>query len=238
MITHLSLLKIQIPMNVVLMTKCLQSISVMDFKEVQDQLMDNSFLDVVPYVTTLIEIVDIPNSVQTLTDVETQISQYQFYEHGYQEYFSFFNNLRSVRMFIIINTFFILLSAIFYGIGRKIENWKFWSFMMRIWGYAGPNMFLRIMFMEYILFIFAGFVSLRSQFMQVMSGDIDQIKAPMEIFCLFFLVLIPLVISIVLPCISKEKLRKERAEWCLDTLYHKSNLRSFSSKGYLFILLV
>jgi len=61
-LSHLGLLKNQIPMNAMLMTKSLLSISLLDIKEVQSTLLKNSFFDVSAYASKLIEILDPPKA--------------------------------------------------------------------------------------------------------------------------------------------------------------------------------
>lgn len=74
-LAHLSLLKNQIPMNAMLMTKSLLSISLLDIKEVQSSLLKNSFFDVSAYASKIIEILDTPIQKNAIIiNVERQIA--------------------------------------------------------------------------------------------------------------------------------------------------------------------
>ena len=74
-LSHLALLKIQIPMNALLMSKSLVSVSVLDIKEIQTALMKNSFFDVSQYYGTLIKITQPPKGTEALIpNVEAEIS--------------------------------------------------------------------------------------------------------------------------------------------------------------------
>ena len=232
-----------------MLTKALLSVSLLDIKELQSTLLKNSFFDVSAYAAKLIEIVqgDKPEGRLTI-DVEKQISQYQFFEHEYKENQSFYSNLRSMRVLLFFLIPFWVVSFVMYMIQRKNEslraNWKYMGIFKRFWGYMGSNALIRILFLQYIMVLYAGFVVFRVEVTKIYSNyykndtfDYSGLDAPM--FMSFtILVLAPLIIAMVSACQSKEKLREEYVELSFNTLYYKANLKSTWSKAYPLVFLI
>lgn len=225
-----------------LMTKSMISISLLDIKEIQDKMLANTIFDVTPYTTYLVEIIDLPKNVQSLTDIETQISQYQFFEHEYKEGYTFYQNLRSMLLFGLLALIFTLVAIPLVIMKRNKpevqEHWKFNAIFARFWGYTGPNMILRLLHLEFLMVLLAGYVTMRKQLMELVGGNIQNIEMTGEFMMLIVLLLAPFLICLVITFISKETLRKTFVEYSMNTLYHKANLRRFASKGYPFLLLM
>lgn len=113
----------------------------------------------------------------------------------------------------------------------------------RIWGYMGANALIRILFLQYIMVLYAGFVVFRTEVTKIYSNyyknntfDYSDLDAPM-FMSFIILVLAPWILAMVSACSSKEKLRHEYVELSFNTLYYKANLKSFWSKAYPMVFL-
>jgi hypothetical protein len=123
------------------------------------------------------------------------------------------------------------------------ENWKYMGIFKRTWGYMGSNALIRILFLQYIMVLYAGFVVFRTEVTKIYSNyyksntlDYSGLDVPM--FMSFtLLVLVPWILAMVSACSSKEKLRQEYVELSFNGLYYKANLRSFWSKAYPLVFL-
>mmetsp|Transcript_36171 Transcript_36171/g.55549 ORF Transcript_36171/g.55549 Transcript_36171/m.55549 type:complete len:104 (-) Transcript_36171:1256-1567(-) len=101
----------------------------------------------------------------------------------------------------------------------------------------GPNALIRILFLEFILVLFAGFTVFRKELFLLTTGEFDPSTLTTEMYVLAGALGIPLLLSLILPCCSKEMLRKPVIEISMNTLYYKSNLRDCFSKMYPLLLL-
>ena len=148
-------------------------------------------------------------------------------------------------MFFLIP--FWVISFIMFMIQRKSEtlreNWKFMGIFKRCWGYMGTNGLIRILFLQYIMVLYAGFVVFRTEVTKIYSNyyknnklDYSGLDAPM-FMSFVFLVLAPWILAMVSACSSKERLRNEYTELSFNTLYYKANLKSFTSKAYPMVFL-
>lgn len=160
LLSHLVLLKIQIPMNAILMAKALLSVSLLDIK-----LISNSFFKNSVFVTKMIDILNKPKTQnQVIKDVEQEISQYQFFELEYKETLSFFDNLRTSKVWLVFLLLIWLFTAflavlVFLRIFRcKRRPWFPRAVVRRFWYYLGVNGLIRLLIINFILVIFAGYV--------------------------------------------------------------------------------
>jgi len=232
-------------MNVIIMTKSLVSISVLDVKALQSSLLKNSFFDVQQYMEDIVAIIDPPNTKYNIKDVKAEISQYQFFEHEYRENLSFFDNLRSMKVLAAFCILFWVIAFIIYLLGKVIKplgrHWFYRGLYVRCWNYMGVNAILRLLHVEFILVLFAGYVVYRKQlyemYEKVAKGEVYTIEMSSELITLCVLLSVPLLATLIIPCCKKEYLRKKEIEVTFNTLYYKSNLRSFASKLYMFTLL-
>lgn len=69
-ISHMALLKIQVPINTMLMCKAMVSVSILDIKEVQNTLFGGSFMDVGVHLSNLLNIIEQPITHYTNTNIE------------------------------------------------------------------------------------------------------------------------------------------------------------------------
>jgi len=88
----------------------------------------------------------------------------------------------------------------------------------------GLNAILRILLLEYILVIFSGFVTFRTELYAIYNGSIEESQLSNEFLTFGACLAIPLLLAILLPCCKKECLSKERTELNINTYYYKSNL--------------
>lgn len=102
----------------------------------------------------------------------------------------------------------------------------------------GVNAILRVLFLQYILVIFAGYTVFRTRITKIYLGKLKDLDMDREFASFAFCIFIPIMISTVLTCMPKERLRKEYTEITFNTLYYKSNLKSFWSKAYLLLFLI
>ena len=122
-----------------------------------------------------------------------------------------------MRVFLIFMIPFWIVSFTLYMILRKSEtlkdNWKFMGVFKRFWGYMGANALIRILFLQYIMVLYAGVVTFRTELTKIYISyyyedtiDISGLDAP--IFMSFtILVLLPWVVAMISACSSKERLR-------------------------------
>mgnify|MGYP000947923609 CR=1 FL=1 len=88
-LSHMALLKITIPMNVMIMSKALMSISVLDFKFSKYEM----------------EITDLETkktSIDVTKNIQNEITRMQFFELDYKEAVGFFANLRTTPIMLAI----------------------------------------------------------------------------------------------------------------------------------------
>lgn len=78
----------------------------------------------------------------------------------------------------------------------------------------------------------------RTRLTKIYLGEIEYLDMDLEFASFAFCIFIPIIISVVLAFMSKERLRQEYTEMTFNTLYYKSNLRSFWSKAYLLLFLI
>lgn len=233
----MSALKIQYPINATLMSRSMLSIGVLDIKEVQSSVLKNSLFDVSQYLEPLLRFVE-PPVPAAAKDMEREISNYQLYELEYREQVSFFDNLRSTKVFLFMSALLSVIALIVYFVTKPCrDNWVVAAVPTRFWTFMGINAVLRILILEYTLCLYAGWVTLRKQILQAASGSIDGLAMDTEFATFAFIMLIPAIILVTLPFLPKETLRSPALECTIGTVYVKANLRSRWSKAYPAILL-
>ena len=115
-----------------------------------------------------------------------------------------------MRVFLFFLIPFWVISFVMYMILRKNEslreNWKYMGIFKRTWGYMGTNALIRILFLQYIMVLYAGFVVFRSEVTKIYSNyynsntlDYSDLDAPM-FMSFIFLVLAPWVLAMVSAC--------------------------------------
>ena len=102
----------------------------------------------------------------------------------------------------------------------------------------GPNAIFRIVLLQYIMVLFAGYITMNKQIIQIYNGDLKNIEMSGEFVTFVFMTLTPLIVCLPMICLSKETLRNPYLEWNVGTAYWKANLISKWSKGYPFLLLL
>ena len=238
LIAHMAALKIQYPINATLTSRSMLSIGVLDIKEVQSEVLKNSLFDVSQYLEPLLRFIEPPVTISQ-KDVEREISNYQLYELEYREQVSFFDNLRSMKVFLFASALLSVVSLIGWLVCRPCrDNWIVKAMQERVWTYMGVNALFRILILEYSLCIYAGWVTLRKQILLVTTGEVESLKMDLEFTSFAFIMLVPAILLLILPCLSKDTLRHPVIESSVNTTYAKANLRSKWSKAYpLFLLL-
>ena len=183
LMSHISLLKIQMPMNTMLMSKALIQVSVLDIRELQHKLFNGSaLLDTESYddsngVLTLIVTTSKQATSKALKAISAQITQYQLYEMEYREKLSFLDNLRSSKLYLFgilifwIGTFLLFIYMRFFQ--QPTKNYWIWrAVLRRLWNYMGPNALIRLITIEYLLIIFAAYVTLQTQINLMREGQL------------------------------------------------------------------
>lgn len=240
---HLALLKIQIPMNVIVMSRSAISLAVLDIREVQSSLLKNSFFDVRAYFSDLLELLETPARLETYKNVESEIAQYQFYELEYREQLSFFDNLRSMRVLLFVVLLFWITIAVLFAVLRAKnvackEGWLFPAVFRRFYNFMGPNALLRVLVVEFLLVMFAGYVAFDKQYKLIRHGKFKDVAMGAEFTSYIVCLAIPLLVAAAIPTRSKEFLRREPIELSLNTFYYKADLMQRSSKAYPLVLLL
>jgi len=172
LVAHLSLLKVTVPMNVLIFSKSLLSISVLDVKEfVMIFLKSISFLDVSEYTGgNMINLTAAPKEEgAVIHDVKTEMSQYAFHEMEYYEALDFYSNLRSMKFFLALvavgwiasAALFLLVGCCKYDMWMENRKWPCQALFVRVWNYMGLNALIRIFILQYVLVLFAGYVVFR-----------------------------------------------------------------------------
>jgi drug/metabolite transporter (DMT)-like permease len=87
------------------------------------------------------------------------------------------------------------------------NSWRTHSCLKRMWTYMGVSAIFRIVLLQYIMVLFAGYITMNKQIVQLYNGDIKNIEMTGEFLTFTFMTLTPLLILIPLPCLSKETLR-------------------------------
>lgn len=86
--------------------------------------------------------------------------------------------------------------------------------------------------MEFLMVLIAGFLAYQKQIRVLAIGEVPDEKLDFEVVYFLLCSLIPMVLSVALPCLSKATLRQARFEKNFDTLYFKSDQSAWSSKVY------
>ena len=102
----------------------------------------------------------------------------------------------------------------------------------------GVNAIFRVLFLQYILVIFAGYTVFRTRLTKIYLGEIKDLDMDREFASFAFCISIPIIIAVVVIFMPKERLREEYTELTFNTLYYKTNLKSFWSKAYFLLYLI
>lgn len=86
--------------------------------------------------------------------------------------------------------------------------------------------------------MFTGLMTIEKEERLEKTSDYQEQDLSFEYMLFGLLLLAPFSMTVVLPFLKKDYLRREKIELNADTLYHKSNLSSWISKAYPLILLL
>lgn len=116
---------------------------------------------------------------------------------------------------------------------ERLQNlWIYRYVKRRFWYFCGVNALVRILYMEFLMVLIAGFLAYDKEFRLLAAGKVPHETLDFEVFYFLVCTLIPITLTAGLPFVSKDILREERVEINIDTLYYKSNLSKWTGKVY------
>lgn len=125
-----------------------------------------------------------------------------------------------------------------YGNEKLDKNWKFKAMLRRMWTWIGFNGLLRIIILQYMMVLFAFYITNRKQVILLQKGELNQMDLSVEVLTVSFFTIVLAVVLLSLPFLSKKKLRHPYLESCISTVYYKANLSSVRSKAYPLLLML
>jgi len=145
-----------------------------------------------------------------------------------------------MQVLLIISIAFWALALVLYILTKIVpplgRHWLFRGLWIRCWNYMGPNAIIRILNIEFMLVLFAGFTVFRKELLLLATGELKT-SLTTEMYVLGGGICIPLFLALLIPCCNKDTLRKPVIEISMNTLYYKSNLRDCASKAYPLLLI-
>lgn len=116
----------------------------------------------------------------------------------YREQLSFFDNLRSMKIFLFFIGICWTISAVMfliYKISSKArESWKFKYVLVRIWNFMGFNAIIRVLNISFLMVLFSGYVTIDKKIKMVDYGHHFEVKVDNEVMALAFCLFIPIIL--------------------------------------------